>query len=58
MATATGSISNIQCSISEKDNEPNDSPQKHDTTSKFSELPQNSFDNRGSLNGRQMGVLR
>ena len=58
MATATGSINSIQCNISEKDKDPNDSSTKHETTSKFSELPQNTFNNRGSMNGRQMGVLR
>ena len=58
MATATGTISNIQCSISEKDKDPNDSQQKHETTSKFSELPKNTFNNRSTFNGRQMGILR
>ena len=57
MATATGSISSIQCSMPENEKDAKDPQQQQDAPSKFSEIHQNTFSNRSSsINGRQIGI--
>ena len=57
MATATGSISTIQCSMPENEKDAKDQQQQQDAPSKFSEMHQNTFSNRStSINGKQMGI--
>ena len=59
MATAAGtSINNIKCSLPENETDPKTSPHGQEQSSKYSDLPQNSYGGRSNpMNGRPIGII-